>query len=390
MESTRRNLLKAAAMLLVDGLASSRARALGITRLPDAPMDGPKVIVLTCGGIRAAETFHEDGFRNIPHLYGDLLPHSVFYPVVRNNGVTSHYNTISSILTGNWQRVDDWGKTPPASPTIFEYLRKRLQTPADDAWLISSNKALTSQIAASSDRAYGPRYGANVVFPKQLLIDAVVSAATHGRVAQTTDRTAMQSEIKTILDSNNYEGLGWSASGETSNLGSEMHSSLLRAIEDLVRTNAPVTGDEFTFLVSVEVMHRFAPSLLVINFSDVEAAHFGSYSLHLAGIRTLDRLAFELWNEVQTNPGYRGRTTLLILPEFGRDLDGSNTNGFFNHRQDHDSTRTAWMMCLGQGAKAAGVIGRPVQHIDVCPTIASLFGVSTPDVLGKSLAEIRA
>jgi hypothetical protein len=200
----------------------------------------------------------------------------------------------------------------------------------------------------------------------------------------------MQSEIKTILDSNNYEGLGWSASGETSNLGSEMHSSLLRAIEDLVRTNAPVTGDEFTFLVSVEVMHRFAPSLLVINFSDVEAAHFGSYSLHLAGIRTLDRLAFELWNEVQTNPGYRGRTTLLILPEFGRDLDGSNTNGFFNHRQDHDSTRTAWMMCLGQGAKAAGVIGRPVQHIDVCPTIASLFGVSTPDVLGKSLAEIRA
>ena len=73
-----------------------------------------------------------------------------------------------------------------------------------------------------------------------------------------------------------------------------------------------------------------------------------------------------------------------------RDLDGSNTNGFFNHRQDHDSTRTAWMMCLGQGAKAAGVIGRPVQHIDVCPTIASLFGVSTPDVLGKSLAEIRA
>jgi hypothetical protein len=169
-----------------------------------------------------------------------------------------------------------------------------------------------------------------------------------------------------------------------------MHSSLLRAIEDLVRTNAPVTGDEFTFLVSVEVMHRFAPSLLVINFSDVEAAHFGSYSLHLAGIRTLDRLAFELWNEVQTNPGYRGRTTLLILPEFGRDLDGSNTNGFFNHRQDHDSTRTAWMMCLGQGAKAAGVIGRPVQHIDVCPTIASLFGVSTPDVLGKSLAEIRA
>src|ERR1700677_2723820 len=159
LEFTRRNLLKAAAMLLMDGLASSRARALGINRLPDAPKDGPKVIVRTCGGIRAAETFHEDGFRNIPHLYGDLLPHTVFYPVVRNSGVISHYNTISCILIGNRQRVNDWGKTPPVSPTIFEYLRKRLQTPSDDAWLISSNTALTSQIAASSDRAYGPRYG---------------------------------------------------------------------------------------------------------------------------------------------------------------------------------------------------------------------------------------
>jgi hypothetical protein len=389
MESTRRNLLKIAAMLLMDGWGSSRLRASGVSRLFNAPADAPKVIVLTCGGIRAAETFSEGGLRNIPHLYSDLLPRGAFYPVVRNDGVTSHYNTISSILTGTWQRVDDWGKTPPASPTIFEYLRKRHLTPSSDTWLISSNKALTSQIAASSDRAYGPRFGANVIFPKQLLIDAVVNAAAHGRVAQTGDRAAMESETKSILDSNNYEGLGWSASGETSNLDSEMHSSLLRAIEDLVRANAPVTGDEFTFLVSVEVMRRFAPSLLVINFSDVEAAHFGSYSLHLAGIRTLDRLAFELWNEMQTNLHYRGRTTLLILPEFGRDLDGSNTNGFFNHRQDNDSTRNAWMMCLGQGVKAAGVIPRPVQHIDICPTLASLFGVNPPVVLGKPLAEIR-
>jgi len=389
MESTRRNLLKIAAMLLMDGWGSSRLRASSMSRVLSAPADAPKVIVLTCGGIRAAETFSEDGLRNIPHLYSDLLPRSAFYPVVRNDGVTSHYNTISSILTGNWQRVDDWGKTPPASPTIFEYLRKRLQAPSTDAWLISSNKALTSQIAASSDPTFGPRYGANVVFPKQLLIDAVVNAAAHGRVAHTGDRPAMESEIKSILDSNNYESLGWSASGETSNLDTEMHSSLLRAIEDLVRANAPVTGDEFTFLVSVEVMRRFAPSLLVINFSDVEAAHFGSYSLHLAGIRTLDRLAFELWNEVQTNPQYRGRTTIFILPEFGRDLDGSNTNGFFNHRQDNDSTRNAWMMCLGQGVKAAGAIDHPVQHIDICPTLATLFGAKPPDVLGKPLAEIR-
>ncbi|MGA2888813.1 MAG: hypothetical protein ABSE51_12240 [Terracidiphilus sp.] len=389
MDASRRDLMKAAAVLLVDGWAGSHLRALGVDHGLNAPKDSPKVIVVTCGGIRRAETFHESGFQNIPHLYSDLLPQSIFYTYVRNDGVTSHFNTISSILTGSWQRVDDWGKTPPTGPTVFEAVRKRAHMPSDDAWLISSNKALTSQIGASSLREYGPRYGANVIFPKQLLISAVVNAASEGRVAHTADRAAMQQEIAAMLEANNYEGLGWSSSGENSTLDASTHASVLRAIDDLVRTNAPVTGDEFTLLVSMEVMRRFAPSLLAITFSDMEVAHFGSYSLHLSGIRTVDRLVYELWNEVQTNSAYRGRTTLFVLPEFGRDLDGSNTNGFFNHRQNNDSTRLAWMMCLGEAVKRPTVIERPAQHIDLCPTIASLFGVMTPDVLGQALPEIR-
>ncbi len=57
------------------------------------------------------------------------MPRSVFFPYIRNAGATSHYNTISSILTGTWQRLDDWGKTEPTSPTLFEYLRKRMALP---------------------------------------------------------------------------------------------------------------------------------------------------------------------------------------------------------------------------------------------------------------------
>jgi len=389
MDATRRKFMKAAAILLVDRWSGSHRYAFGSAFGSSALKSHPKVIVVTCGGVRHADTFLETGLGNIPHLNRELLPQSVFFPFMRNEGVTSHYNTISSILTGNWQREDDWGKTPPASPTIFEYVRRRLQMPPEDAWFISSNKALSSQIGASSVRGYGPHYGANVIFPKQLLINAVVNAASAGRVANTADRGAMQQEIATILEANNYEGIGWSVSDESSSLDSSTHASVLRAIEDLVRTNAPVTGDEFTFLVCVEVMRRFAPSLIVVTFSDVEVAHSGSYSLHLSGIRTIDRLVGELWNEVQTNASYKGKTTVFVLPEFGRDLDGSNTNGFFNHRQNHDSTRLTWMMCLGEAAKRSGMIERPVQHIDLCPTILNLFGVLTPEVSGKLLTEVR-
>ena len=82
MKISRRNLLQTAAILLVDQWASSHFRALALARASSDGWEntGRKVIVVACGGIRRAETFHDTGVRNIPHLYRELLPRSVFYP----------------------------------------------------------------------------------------------------------------------------------------------------------------------------------------------------------------------------------------------------------------------------------------------------------------------
>lgn len=158
MDHSRRNLLKAAAVLLVDQWASAHLPA---SANESETKRGCKVIVASRGGMRRADTFSDTGFQNIPHLYRDLLPQSVFYPSMRNDGVTSHYNTISSVLTGNWQRLDDWGKTPPASPTIFEFVRKQMGIAQDQTWLISSNKALTNRIGASQPRFVRSTFGSD-------------------------------------------------------------------------------------------------------------------------------------------------------------------------------------------------------------------------------------
>jgi hypothetical protein len=380
MDFTRREVLAAAAALLVEQWAATRA----ISQSP-TPAADRKIVLVTCGGMRREETFSDTGYGFIPHLYRDLFPQSLFFPYLHNNGVTSHYNTISSVLTGNWQRVDDWGMTSPASPTLFEYLRKTLRLRRDQAWLISSNKALTSRIGASSVSTYGPAFGANVIFPKQLLINAVVHAAAEGRAVRSADRSTVAPEIESILNSDNYDGLGWSVGDDSATLDRITLGTMQQAIDNLVHTSAPASGDEFTYLVAVEVMRRFSPSLMAITFSDMEVAHFGSYSLHLAGISTIDRLAYELWNQLQTLPGYKGKTTLFILPEFGRDYDGSNTNGFFNHRQSGDSTRVTWMMCLGDAIRKAQVLEDPVAHTDICPTIARLFELKNLNLTGKPL-----
>ena len=340
------------------------------------------------GGVRRQETFSETGKKNIPHLYQDMLPSAVFYSSVRNEGVTSHFNSISSIVTGNWQRVDDWGMQPPSTPTLFEYARKQLGLDPGEVWLISSNKVVTDQIGMSSATAYGPVYRANVVFPKQLLVAAVEGAIDKGRQQNMVDRAKVQEEIEAVLRSSNYEGLGWNIPGEQH--AGETLAPVETAIQQFVHSNAPTTGDQLTYYVTVEIMRQYAPSILFVNFSDIEAAHFGSYTMHLAGIRNTDRLIYELWQEAQSQAEYRGNTLMVILPEFGRDPDGSNTNGFLNHRSNDDTCRRVWMMCLGHPLSRPQVIDRPVRQVDLCPTLAAWMGCKATESAGGTLAELGA
>jgi hypothetical protein len=385
-DPSKRTFLRAAG-LLIAGLMAPQGRA--HQSLHGAADAGQKVVVVIPGGVRHAETFSPEGLENIPHLSADLLPKALFYPRVRNEGVTAHFNAISSILTGNWQRVDDWGKLAPTTPTVFEQFRKRLRVDRSETWVVASNKALTSLIGASSASDYGPAYGANVVFPKQLMLTAVVDALRRGRTANLADRAKVEAELESALEGSNYEGLGWTVFDAADRLDPRVQSTIENAIASFVRSGGPTSGDELTFLVSREVMRKFSPRLLVVVFSDVEVAHFGSYALHLSGIRTADRLAYQLWQEVEANPEYRGRTTLVILPEFGRDPDGSTTNGFFNHRANEESTRTTWMMALGAGVDRPQIIDRPVRHIDLCPTLAGLLGCPPLDSQGAMLRELR-
>jgi len=350
---------------------------------------GRKVVVVIIGGVRRTETFSPDGLVNIPHLAGDLMPNALFYPHIRNEGVTAHFNAISSILTGNWQRVDDWGKLAPTTPTIFEQFRKEHRIDRSETWMVASNKALTSLIGASSDTDFGPAFGANVLFPKQLMLMAVADALRGGRTANMADRSKIEAELESAMEGSNYEGLGWNVFDGADRLDPRVRGSIQTAIASFVRGGGPTSGDELTFFVTREVMRKFAPQVLVVAFSDVEAAHFGSYSLHLAGIKTADRLTYQLWQEVQANPDYKDRTTMVILPEFGRDPDGSSTNGFFNHRANDDSTRDTWMLALGAAIEKPQIIERPIRHVDVCPTLANLLECVPMESQGTRLNEIR-
>jgi arylsulfatase A-like enzyme len=136
-------------------------------------------------------------------------------------------------------------------------------------------------------------------------------------------------------------------------------------------------------------MRQLAPSLLWITLHDIDVAHSGTFSLYVDGIRRTDRLCGEIWQAIQSNPEYAGKTTMFILPDFGRDSDDDpGGNGFQHHRTGDPISRTTWMIVLGPGIRENVVVDRSVQSTDLVPTLGALLGFTPRLAQGKALPEV--
>jgi arylsulfatase A-like enzyme len=99
-------------------------------------------------------------------------------------------------------------------------------------------------------------------------------------------------------------------------------------------------------------------------------------------------LCAELWKTVLHEPEYAGKTTMLILPDFGRDSDmDSAGNGFQHHRTGDAVSRTTWMLAIGPGVREGRIVERPIESVDLVPTLGSLLGFSPVFAQGRPITE---
>lgn len=380
---TKRQFLKLAGLIIAPHIIPPRLLAEPV----EPPESDRKLILVTFGGgVRYSETFADEGLRNIPRLRA-LQPEGMFFKNCINSGVLSHYNSTSSIVTGNWQRADDFGFSRAQSPTLFEYYRKATGAPPTDVWSICTNKSFAS-MGAGRSRDYGEDFGANVVLPKQLLLEAVEGVIKRDLESGVANRENVLGQLENILNAG-YEGIGWTIFRGGRELDRQVKETLTRSLVSYIYgPEAPNSGDELTFFVTREVMREFAPRVMLVNFWDMDVAHWGAYSLYLQAITKTDRLCGMLWDEVQSNPSYKDKTTVLILPELGRDGDKDTANGFLNHRSGDPSCRNVWMMALGAGI-TKGATDTPIGHIDVAATAAEMLGYRpTEEITGKPIREL--
>jgi hypothetical protein len=339
-----------------------------------------KTIVVTFGGgARDEETFAEEGQENIPNLLEKLLPQGTFFPQVRNAGILGHYVATASIVTGVYERFNNFVAQPPPNPTLFEYFRRELRRPLDDAWVIAPSNGF-QKIGCSSNSAFGARFGAGVILPKRLLNAARGSLPRQGDQLQ-------------YLLQDNYEMPEYEV--KSSSQEREMHldtleSTLRLSVDDFVKRARTVdSADELSLFITRRLMDQHAPSLMMLTLHDMDVAHSGAYSLYIDAIRRADRLCVELWQAVQTHPEYKDRTAVYFMPDFGRDADDDPAgNGFQHHRTGSDMARTTWLLAMGPHIRQNVVVERPIESIDLVPTIGKHLGFDTKTP-GRYIEELR-
>ncbi len=335
-----------------------------------------KVVVVTFGGgARDEETFMPDGQENIPHLLNELIPQASFFTQVVNRGILGHYVATASLATGVYETFNNFAAVPPNNPTVFEYFRKDLGRPANDAWVVAPSNGF-NRIGESAHRLYGEGLGAGVILPKRLLSAALEDTG--------------ESQYEHLLR-DNYETPLYTPKLAGNRIELHQMATLLKiSVSDFAAHARNLSSpDELSVYIARQLMRQLAPSLLWITLHDIDIAHSGTYSLYIEAIQRCDRLCAEIWKTVQSEPEYAGKTSMFILPDFGRDSDTDpGGNGFQHHRTGDTLSRTTWMMALGPGIRQNTVIDRPLQSIDLVPTIGSLLGFSPRFSNGQPVMEI--
>jgi hypothetical protein len=122
------------------------------------------------------------------------------------------------------------------------------------------------------------------------------------------------------------------------------------------------------------VMKNYHPRLVLVNLGWTdEAAHHRTMNAYLKAIRNSDRIAGVVWKQIQGDPSYANRTTLILTSDHGRGL-----THWWSHKNRDEGCRHIWALVIGPDTPAGVMYGEQVDMRQIEPTAAALLGVENP------------
>jgi hypothetical protein len=147
------------------------------------------------------------------------------------------------------------------------------------------------------------------------------------------------------------------------------------------------TGDLITYKNLMSVMDEIHPSLMMVNFKQVDKiGHSGNWQGYLDAITQVDSLIYRLWLKINDDPFYKNNTTLIITNDHGRHDDGHG--GFTSHGDGCEGCRHIMCLAIGNHIAQNLIITEKHTQIDIAPTVADLLSISSTYSEGNSFIDL--
>jgi hypothetical protein len=104
--------------------------------------------------------------------------------------------------------------------------------------------------------------------------------------------------------------------------------------------------DALTFHYGFEYLKKNRPRVLYLSFDETDHfAHEGEYDRYLASAQYIDGFMNTLWTWLQSDPQYKGKTTLVITADHGR--GNKNISDWRHHGQKMPECDQIWFAFIG-------------------------------------------
>jgi hypothetical protein len=133
--------------------------------------------------------------------------------------------------------------------------------------------------------------------------------------------------------------------------------------------------DAFTHHYMMEYLAKEHPRLVYISYGETDDfAHDGKYDQYLKSAHQTDRWLRHLWEFMQSDPFYAGKTSMIITTDHGRGY--VTMPDWKSHGTIYQGSGEIWMAAIGPNVMTGGEIKSPMQLFQnqIAATLAAMLG----------------
>lgn len=150
-------------------------------------------------------------------------------------------------------------------------------------------------------------------------------------------------------------------------------------LEQVPKRWGSVRFDAFTHQYMMEHVRKHKPKVVYMSYGETDDfAHDGRYDHYLLSAHQTDKWIQEIWDYINTEPFYKGTTSILISTDHGRGT--SPAKEWTSHGTTVIGANEIWAAAIGPNVAPRGVMkdGKLLFQSQLAKTLAKLLGYDYP------------